>query len=307
MQLDRERRGATASHSDVQEDTDHEPRPLRRRGAAGATVERRELSLTDAGVRVVRADEPTPADEEEGAGTEAGDAVSGDRFRGYASKFNTRYSIGNPLTWGFYEEVAPSSFTKTLSEGDQRFLIDHDTYYVVSRVSAASLALTQDQTGLAVDSALDQRLSYVSDLMANLDNKNITGMSIGFYVMKADWSTITVETVDGQTVDADLRIIREIRLLEVSAVSFPACEETEAELNSVASALMQRGDAAAIERRAAYRPELRDLLDAIDCEPREGTRGDEDVEPREGTRRHVDQVGLAMRGLAARYALPLSR
>jgi HK97 family phage prohead protease len=300
MQLDRERRGTDASHSDLPDAQD--ARPRRRRNASTAAVERRELSLDDASVRLVRA-----AADDEGDGAAVADDGDGVRFRGYASMFNTRYAVGNPLTWGFYEEVAPGSFTKTLSEGDQRFLIDHDTYYVVSRVSANSLALAQDRTGLAVDSALDQRLSYVSDLIVNLDNRNITGMSIGFYVMKADWSTVEIETVDGETVDADLRTIREIRLLEVSAVTFPACEETEAELNSVASALLQRGDAAAIERRAAYRPELRDLLDAIDREPREGTRGDEDVEPREGTRRHVDQVGLAMRGLAARYALPLSR
>ncbi|MDN3356074.1 HK97 family phage prohead protease [Actinomadura sp. DC4] len=297
MQLDRERRGTDASPSN--EPTSEDAQSGRARRGRVSVLEERNLPLAGADIRIERAAQDEDTDE--------GDDVSAERFRGYASKFGeeARYAIGNPLTWGFYEEVAPGTFTKTLSEGDQRMLIDHASYYVVSRVSAGSLNLAQDKIGLAVNSALDPDLSYVSDLKANLRNGNITGMSIGFYCLKADWSTVEIETVDGDTVEADLRTIREARLIEVSAVSFPASPTTEAELSSVAHALAQRGDAAAIEKRVAFRPELRDLLETV-REPRESTRGD-DVEPREGTRRHVDQVGLAMRGLAARYALPLSR
>ncbi|MCX4974222.1 HK97 family phage prohead protease [Streptomyces sp. NBC_00620] len=188
---------------------------------------------------------------------------SGERFAGYAAVFNSRTAIGNPLRWGFYEEIAPGAFTKTLSEGDARMLVDHDSYYVVSRVSAGSLALAEDARGLAVDSALDTGLSYVSDLKANIRNKNVTGMSFGFYVVKDDWQLEQVETSDGQTVDVEVRRILEARLVEVSAVTFPAYEDTEAELASVASALVSRGDQAAIEQRAKFRPELRDLLQLV--------------------------------------------
>jgi HK97 family phage prohead protease len=187
----------------------------------------------------------------------------GERFRGYAAKFNSRTAIGNPLRWGFYEEIAPGAFTKTLSEGDARMLIDHDSYYVVSRVSAGTLELAEDDKGLPVDSALDPALSYVNDLKANVRNKNITGMSFGFYVVKDDWTLEKVETSDGQTVEVEVRRILEVRLIEVSAVTFPAYEDTEAELASVASALLRRGDQQAIEKRAKYRPELRDLLQLV--------------------------------------------
>ncbi|MFF4746797.1 HK97 family phage prohead protease [Streptomyces sp. NPDC001268] len=212
------------------------------------TEERRHLPLSAAAV-ALRAD---------------GDGESGERFRGYAAVFNSRTAIGNPLRWGFYEEIAPGAFTKTLSEGDARMLIDHDSYYVVSRVSAGSLSLAQDGRGLAVDSALDDGLSYVSDLKSNIRNGNITGMSFGFFVIKDDWSTETVDTSTGDSVEVEVRRILEARLLEVSAVTFPAYEDTEAELASVASALVQRGDAQAIEKRAAFRPELRDLLQLVD-------------------------------------------
>ena len=210
------------------------------------TEERRRLPLSTADV-VIRAIE--------------GD-TGGERFKGYAAKFNSRTAIGNPLRWGFYEEIAPGAFTKTLQEGDARFLVDHDSYYVVSRVSAGTLDLAEDALGLPVDSALDTELSYVNDLRANVRNGNITGMSFGFYVLKDQWSTETIDTSEGPA-EVEVRRIQEVRLIEVSAVTFPAYEDTEAELASVASALVQRGDPAAIEQRARFRPELRDLLQLV--------------------------------------------
>lgn len=214
--------------------------------ARTTTEERRRLPLSTAEV-ALRADED--------GGSE--------KFRGYAAVFNSRTAIGNPLRWGFYEEIAPGAFSKTLTEGDARMLIDHDSYYVVSRASAGTLRLAQDARGLAVDADLDTGLSYVSDLKRNVSNGNITGMSFGFYVVKDDWATESVETKDGDSVEVEVRRILEVRLIEVSAVTFPAYEDTEAELACVASALVQRGDTGAIERRAVHRPELRDLLPLV--------------------------------------------
>lgn len=275
--------------------------------------ERRGLSLDTAGVSI-RA---------------AGDD-SGERFHGYAAVFNSRTAIGNPLKWGFYEQVSPGAFSKTLTEGDARFLIDHNPYYVVSRVSADTLTLAQDKRGLAVDSALDERLYYVGALKANVDNRNITGMSFGFIVVKDDWALEEIETSDGNAADVEVRTLLEVRLVEVSAVTFPAYEETQAELNSVARALSCRGDVAAIERRAAFKPELLDLCRIVGDEPAESTRDDEDPapaaadaepdpgldedstttdegdipEPAASTRLLAPSVEDRMRALAARYRLP---
>jgi HK97 family phage prohead protease len=246
------------------------------------TEERRSLSLSATGAEV------------------RADAAGVERFVGLASPFNTRASIGDPKTWGFFEEFAPGAYTKTLQEGDQRMLVDHDSRLVVSRVSAGSLELSQSPRGLAVDSALDQDLSYVRDLIANLRNRNITGMSIGFMVPsgKDTWSTLEVEEEgeDGKvrTYEADLRVIHEARLLEVSAVTFPAFEETEAALRfGVMPALTRRGDRAAIERRAAHRPELSELLrllpePALEPEPQPEAR-----KPHLLSRSDVDRLAAA--------------
>jgi HK97 family phage prohead protease len=187
-----------------------------------------------------------------------------ERFVGHAAVFDVRTAIGNPLRWGFYEEIAPNAFTKTLGEADARFLLDHDSYYVVARMSAGTLGLAQDSVGLAVDSALDTELSYVGDLKANLRNGNITGMSFGFYVVKDSWTTEEIEVAGlDDPVEVEVRRILEVRLVEVSAVTFPAYESTDAGLRAVRRALLGRGDADAIRRRAGFEPELATLLDEI--------------------------------------------
>lgn len=209
-----------------------------------------------------------------GAEVELRDAGGSERFYGHGSVFDQRTSIGNPLSWGFYEEVAPGAFSKTITEQDVRMLIDHDPFYVVSRMSAGTLTLAEDATGLVVDSALDTGLSYVSDLKVNLRNGNITGMSIGFYVQNDDWWTEDIETTDGNKVKVEVRRITEIKLLETSAVTFPAFPQTDAgvrdesrvrpwrpedEVRSVGLALAARPDGnAMLEARARWQPGLND-------------------------------------------------
>lgn len=190
---------------------------VRRVDSASPVLERRLRPFAEADVQLVRADGDTEPP----------------RFGGHAAVFDSRTAIGNPLRWGWYEEIAETAFDKTLKEADVRFLVDHDTRMLVARVSAGDLTVAKDDVGLAVDAELDTELSYVRDLVRNLDKRRITGMSFGFYVVKDEWTTETVETNDGQSVDVDVRRITEVRLLEVSAVTFPAYEETDAGLRSV--------------------------------------------------------------------------
>lgn len=259
------------------------------------TVERRGLPLTAARLEIRAIDDD-----------------SAERFIGHAAVFNERTAIGNPLTWGFFEQVAPGAFTKSLSEGDQRMLIDHDTFYVVSRSSAETLDLSQDKRGLAVDSALDDDLSYVRDLKANLRNKNITGMSFGFRVIKDTWEDVVVGQMDdGTDVHAELRTLLELELIEVSAVTFPAYEQTDAglrtiarsdELAAVGAALVRRGDLSALETRCVHRPDLNDFRKALlDSEPADATR--DQTEPAAPTRYDAEDIARRMTALDARFRI----
>jgi hypothetical protein len=136
----------------------------------------------------------------------------------------------------------------------------------------------------------------VRDLVRNVEKRRITGMSFGFQVVKDDWNTEEVETNDGNSAEVEIRTIQEVRLFEVSAVTFPAYEETDAALR----ALALRDDPDPLGRRA----HLIDRITESQHEPGGSTRA---PKQRAGlaTRSLAEAGGLEMQGLAARFTLPL--
>lgn len=244
-------------------------------------LERRTRTLAQTDVRLVRAADDAPK-----------------RFTGHAAVFDSRTSIGNPTGWGWYEEIDPGAFDKTLAEGDARFLVDHDSRLLVARVSAGDLRLKTDSVGLAVDSDLDDELSYVRDLTRNLEKRRITGMSFGFYVVRDQWSNIEVEVLseDGKTVpaEASLRRITEIRLLEVSAVTFPAYEDTDAGLRKMTDEV----------RAARGLPTFPPASEGARPAPVDATR-DHNTDPAPAEATQDDQrLHERAHALAIRYGLP---
>jgi hypothetical protein len=105
----------------------------------------------------------------------------------------------------------------------------------------------------------------VKDLVRNLDRRRVTGMSFGFEVIRDEWTTEIVETNDGNSAEVEVRRINEVRLWEVSAVTFPAYDETDAALRAV----LTRSDPDPLGRRST-------LLDRP--APAEATR-DDDSQP----------------------------
>lgn len=145
------------------------------------------------------------------------------RFRGYAAVFD---SLSEDL--GFREKVAPGAFRRTLQgKADIRLLLNHDANFVLARTKNGSLKLEEDERGLAVEAELAPT-SYAQDLAVLLRRKDVDQMSFGFQVMRDDWE----DHEDGSRV----RTLKEVRLFDVSVVSFPAYEETTAELRGVSGA-----------------------------------------------------------------------
>jgi HK97 family phage prohead protease len=245
-------------------------------------LERRTRALADTDARLVRAEGDDEAR----------------RFVGHAAVFNSRTSIGDPLKWGWYEEVAETAFDKTLAEGDARFLVDHDSRMLIARVSAGDLRLKTDDIGLGVDADLDTELSYVRDLARNLEKRRITGMSFGFFVVRDEWSTVEVEVkgADGTvtTSTADLRRLVELRLLEVSAVTFPAYEDTDAGLRAMADEVRTaRGLTTASPSASEGGPA-----------PADATRDDQNDPAPAAATRGVERNDERAHALAIRYRLP---
>ena len=147
-------------------------------------------------------------------------------FYGHAALFNKRTWIGGRV-WGFWEQLAPSAFNKTIPECDCRFLINHDPNLLLARNKAGTLTLSTDETGLVTEApGLDRRQSYTNDVVISLERGDITQMSFAFEVVKQSW-----EILDD---DTELRTIEEVKLWDVSVVTYPAYEETDAGLRAAA-------------------------------------------------------------------------
>ena len=146
-------------------------------------------------------------------------------FTGYAAVFNSPTMIGEK-PWGFREQVAPGAFAKAIAEGDPVMLVNHNDDMPLARKSAGTLRLTEDERGLKVDADLPNT-TYGRDLAENLRNGNVKGMSFRFGVVKDEWETGD----DG----VESRTLKEVKLPEVSAVTFPAYPTTSAGLRSIVS------------------------------------------------------------------------
>lgn len=141
---------------------------------------------------------------------------------GLAAPFNSPTMIGEK-PWGFREQIAPGAFAKTLKEGDVVYLLNHDTAKPLARTSAGTLTLRETDRGLEME-AVTPDTSYADDLRKNIKAGNVRGMSFGFEVVKDDWTDDEGNPSDKYT--GTQRTLREVRLIEVSAVTFPAYETT---------------------------------------------------------------------------------
>lgn len=139
------------------------------------------------------------------------------RIEGHASVFNQVADIG----W-FREQVAPGAFAATLKD-DVRALINHDANYVLGRTTAGTLRLSEDSKGLAI--SIDPPDTQAArDLMISMERGDINQMSIGFQAVKETW--------DETDPNSPLRTLLQVRLFDVSPVTFPAFTGTDVAVRS---------------------------------------------------------------------------
>jgi HK97 family phage prohead protease len=146
-------------------------------------------------------------------------ADAGKVARGYAALFNSRTDIGGY----FFETIAPGAFAETLKTSDVRALIDHDSGRVIGRSTAGTLRLKEDEKGLLVEIDLPDTTDG-RDLAVQLERGDISGMSFGFRVTHDEWD---------ESGDVPSRTIHKVDLFEVSAVAFPAYDDTTLALRSL--------------------------------------------------------------------------
>lgn len=144
------------------------------------------------------------------------------RLEGYASVFDQETEI-----FGMWrEKIAPGAFKKTITEHDIRALWNHNTDLPLGRNKAKTLELAEDKKGLrSVIHPPDTQAGR--DAVTSIKRGDVTQMSIAFQVIKQEWYIPEDKKI------LPLRTIKEMKLFEVSPVTFPAFEQTEIQARSL--------------------------------------------------------------------------
>ncbi len=140
---------------------------------------------------------------------------------GYAATFNCLSSdLG-----GFREMIAPTAFNRTLESGaDVKCLFQHDAGKVLGRTKNGTLQVSTDERGLKFRCALDKNSALARDVYAAVKRGDVDECSFMFTV--PDGGDQWEESVDERGNKFMRRTLRNIDLMEVSSVSFPAYPST---------------------------------------------------------------------------------
>lgn len=151
-----------------------------------------------------------------------GDAAAPRKIVGKPAVFNV---LSEDLG-GFRERILPGAFTKTLQESNVKSLWNHDPNYVFGSRKAGTLDIREDDFGLDF-SATPPDTEWARGFLASIERGDVDEMSFMFQVVKDRW--IIGADDDGESV---VRELIEVRLFEVSPVTFPAYPQTSVSLRS---------------------------------------------------------------------------
>lgn len=134
-------------------------------------------------------------------------------IEGYFALFNDETNLfGN-----VYEEIDRDAFNNTLDK-DIRALINHDTSKVLGRTKAKTLELKADEKGLYGKIKINPNDTEAVNLYERVKRGDVDQCSFGFFIKDED--------VENRSDGTTKFVIKDIDLFEVSAVTFPAYENT---------------------------------------------------------------------------------
>ena len=124
---------------------------------------------------------------------------------------------------GFREKIKRGAFKNTIKSDDIKALFNHDANLPLGRTTNGTLELKEDKHGLLVE-IVPPDTQFARDLMTSIDRGDINQMSFGFNTISDKWEVKDEE---------DIRTLIEVRLGDVSPVTFPAYPQTEIEARSL--------------------------------------------------------------------------
>jgi len=140
--------------------------------------------------------------------------ADGMHLEGYAALFNSRSeNLG-----GFTETIQPGAFRASLkARNDIKFLWNHDTGAVLGSTRAGTMVLSEDERGLKVTATLPNT-SHGRDARELISRRDVSAFSFGF--------SMPTRGGDSWNTEGNERLLKSVRLHEVSLVAFPAYPET---------------------------------------------------------------------------------
>jgi len=136
---------------------------------------------------------------------------------GYAVKWEMKSQVLG-MYFKFREQVKKGAFLESLTNDDQRFLWSHDVSQVLGRTKNGTLRLKEDDVGLRFELDLP-KTTLGNDTYESIKRGDVDGVSFGFRVED--------DEVQEPEDDLPLRTVKKAKLLEVSAVAFPAYPDSE--------------------------------------------------------------------------------
>jgi len=134
------------------------------------------------------------------------------KIGGYAAQFN-KEATG----LSFREVIAPGAFSRSLQSGEPVYLlVNHDTNGIpLASTASGTLNLSEDEVGLRMEANLDPANPKAQELYSAISRGDIAKMSFAFTVAP-----------EGSSRSEGLRTLTDLNLFEVSAVTWPAYNDT---------------------------------------------------------------------------------
>ena len=146
---------------------------------------------------------------------------------------------------GFREQILPGAFRASIETDDIRSLHNHDSNFVLGRMSNGTLRLSVDERGVSYEVDVPDT-TWAKDLMVSIERGDVRENSFAMFVSDDLWE----EREGGMW-----RTVRVAQLMEVGPQPFPAYPQGDVAVRSLAATL-ERGRECVIAERCGQDPDV---------------------------------------------------
>lgn len=140
---------------------------------------------------------------------------------GYATVYEHPYEVMGGPPYGWTETIARGAADKSVAEQDEVYLFFDHEGLPLAATRSGTLTLESDKMGLRTEARIDPRSQYSTEITQRIERGDLDSMSFAFRAVRQEWNDDHTE-----------RRILEVRLYDVSVVSFPANPATVVQMRA---------------------------------------------------------------------------